>query len=132
LVTGSLILGDDFSSDGQWKARIKELLSSDDFLKIARNGVAFEPLETNTGDKSGRFFTRVIGNTRYLAVFNFSGNPMTEDIDLKKLGLDPKNSYRVKELYTNKTMDVKGDLPISLDQKDAAIYTFNLNITKAN
>jgi alpha-galactosidase len=126
LVTGSLILGDDFSLDGQWKARIKDLLSNDDFLKIARNGVAFEPLETNTGDKSGRFFTRMIGNTLYLAVFNFSSTSMTEDIDLKKLGLDPKNSYSVKELYTNKTTNVKGDLPIDLDQKNAAIYTFNL------
>ena len=126
LVTGSLILGDDFSSDGQWKGRIKELLANDDLLKIARNGVAFEPLETNTGDKSGRFFSRMIGNVMYLAVFNFSDVPLAKEIDLKTLGLDPKSSYQVKELYTHKESNVKGNFPLNLEQKNAAIYTFNL------
>jgi alpha-galactosidase len=126
LITGSLVLGDDFSSEGQWKGRIRDLLANEDILKMARNGVAFEPLETNTGDKSGRFFTRVIGGTTYLAVFNFSNNPLAEDINLNKLGLNPKNTYQVKEVFTNTVSNVAGRLPLSLDQKNAAIYIFNI------
>ena len=126
LITGSLVLGDDFSSEGQWKGRIKELLGDEEILKIARNGVAFEPIETNTGDKSGRFFTRRIGNVTYLAVFNFSDMPLAKEIDLKTLGLDPKSHYQVKELYTHKESNVKGNFSLNLDQKNAAIYTFNL------
>jgi len=126
LITGSLILGDDFSSEGPWAGRIKELLSNEDILKIARNGVAFQPLETNTGDKSGRFFTRIIGKTLYLAAFNFSDTPYTEEINFKKLGLDPKNSYEVKEIFTHATSKVTGDLKLTLAEKNAAIYTLNL------
>jgi len=126
LITGSLILGDDFSTEGQWKGRIKDLLANEDILKLARNGVAFEPLETNTGDKSGRFFTRVIGSSVYLAAFNFSNNPLTEDINLNKLGLDPKNNYQVKEVFTNTVSNASGHLPLSLDQKNVAIYIFTL------
>lgn len=126
LIAGSLILGDDYSINGPWKARIKQWMSDESLLKIARERQAFEPVETNTGDKSGHLFFSRIGNVYYLAAFNFGKNPLAEEFDLSAIGLKADRQYQVTELFSKSNERVQGNLHISMGPEDAAIYTFTL------
>ena len=53
LITGTLITGDDFSGEGQWKPVAKEWLQDPQLLKLSASGVTFRPVEGNSSDKAG-------------------------------------------------------------------------------
>jgi alpha-galactosidase len=126
IITGTLILGDNFAENGQWKQRIKALAANQEILNIPRNGLAFKPIEGNTGVKSSRFFIRKIGKTVYIAAFNFDNSALETAVPLSRLGLKGGASYIAEELYSKSTIAVNGDLHISLEAKDAAIYAIHL------
>ena len=68
LITGSLITGDDYSAKGPWMASAKEFLQNKEAIKLIKNGVAFRPVEGNSGDSANPLYERSIGNNHYLAV----------------------------------------------------------------
>ena len=126
LITGTLIVGDDFSADGPWKAAAKKWLQNPELLKLSASGKAFMPVEGDTNDKAGSMFMRKIGGVYYIAVINYRTEDRVFSIPLTKLGLKGTIS-EAKELFSN--LSLTGGLPqlsIQLQGADAAIIQFTL------
>ncbi|MBB5638090.1 alpha-galactosidase [Pedobacter cryoconitis] len=126
VINGTLMMGDDFSSTGQWNGRAQTLFQNQDVLDIARNGVAFRPVEGNAGQGASEIFSRQIGGYYYIAVLNYGSNSKNYTVNLNRLGLNPDQNYSVKELYSGNILSVTGTLNTNLGAADAVIYRFNL------
>jgi alpha-galactosidase len=124
VITGTLITGDNFSASGQWIGRAQTLFQNQEVLDIARNGVAFMPIEGNNGNQASELFGRQIGNYYYLAVFNYGSSSKNFNVSFSRFGLG--GSYTVKELFSGTTSTMTNSLNVNLPAADAAIYRFTL------
>lgn len=121
VITGSLILGDDFSTNGQWNGIAKKLLSNPEFLKIVKNGKAFRPVDGNTGDKTSNLFIRKTGTSYYLAVFNYSKKDLDIDINLNRLNIT-EGKYQAIEIFDQKKMDFKNGTKLNVGSESASLF----------
>jgi alpha-galactosidase len=122
IVTGPLITGDDYSKHGPWSERAKELLQNKQLLKIVENGVAFRPVEGDTGTKATEVFTRKIGKDWYVAVFDYGNEAKDINLPFERLDISGGKSYQATELFTNKNEVLKNSLQIALPAQDARIF----------
>lgn len=122
VVTGSFITGDDFSTHGQWSDRAKALYQNQEILKIVANGKAFKPVEGNTETSTTEQFTIKIGNSFYLALFNYGAEDKTYTIDRKRIGLEENKEFGVKSLLQDYTVDLKGGIAVKAG--DAVLFKF--------
>ncbi len=126
VITGTFITGDDFSEHGQWSNRAKAWYQNKELLKVIENGKTFKPVEGNTGENASEVFIQKIGNSIYIAAFNYGNDTKTFNMDAKRLGFNATASYKVFELLHGNTMDKT--LSFKLNGGDAALY--KLDITK--
>jgi hypothetical protein len=129
LITGTVVTGDDFSSDGVWKTKAQNLLQNTALLKLAQDGKPFRPVEGNTGWDPNNLFVKNIGSRTYLAVCNFGDSERSFNIDLARVGLNGAATYNVKELFSGATINgrtlattIEGTLNATIPAADAAIY----------
>ena len=123
VINGTLITGDDFATTGQWTDRAKDLLQKEDILVIARNGVAFTPVEGNAAQSASEAFVNKIGDTYYVAVINY-GEQKTMDLSLTRLGI-PAGEYTIRELFRSMPQALTGSsLKITAPARDAFIFRF--------
>jgi alpha-galactosidase len=125
LVTGTPILGDDFSTSGTWDTRIQNYTQNQELLDISRSKIAFQPVEANTENNASELFVRQIGSYVYLAIVNYGNSSKTFNINLGRAGLSTSTSYSVKELYTAATSNVTGSLSATVPASDSRIYRFS-------
>jgi alpha-galactosidase len=122
VITGTLITGDDYSKEGIWSKRAKEWLQNKELLKIVANGVAFRPVEGNTGKLTTEVFEQKIGNDWYIAVFNYTNMPKNYALPLERLGLK-NGKYKLQNVFTAENSAVKSNsINISLASKDARLF----------
>jgi alpha-galactosidase len=122
VITGTLITGDDYSKDGIWSKRAKEWLQNKELLKIVSHGVAFRPLEGNTGKLTTEVFEQKIGNDWYLAVLNYGTESKNYVLPLERLGVKNGN-YKLQDLFTSENTEVKNNIiNVTLGAKDAHLY----------
>lgn len=126
VANGTLITGDDFSANGAWSTNAQLLFQNQDILDIARGGVAFRPVDGNTGQGTNDLFVRQSGNYFYLAVFNYGSAGKSYNINLSRVGLNGNTSYAVKELYSGVTSSASGSLALNLGAADASVYRFTI------
>ena len=126
LINGTFITGDDFSVTDQWTARAKDYFQNQDLLDISRNGIAFKPLDGNTGTNANEIFVREIGNYTYVAAFKYGAGAKNYTIDLKRLGLTDGQNYRSKELFGGAVTVVNGSLNFTISGAGASIYRLQL------
>ncbi len=123
VINGTLITGDDFATTGQWTDRAKDLLQKEDILTIAKNGVAFTPIEGNAAQSASEAFVNKIGDTYYVAVINY-GEQKAMDLSLARLGI-PAGDYTIRELFRNMPQVLTGSsLKITAPARDAFIFRF--------
>ncbi|WP_161554582.1 T9SS type A sorting domain-containing protein [Sinomicrobium soli] len=124
IVNGSIILGDDYSTSGQWTERSRELLQNGRILDLAREGSVFVPVEGNTGQTASELFIHRSEGKYYLVVFNY-GDEKTFNVNLGRLGINT-GSYCITELFSGNRFSLNGnEFSASLGAKDAAVYEFN-------
>jgi alpha-galactosidase len=121
VITGTVITGDNYSTTGQWTGVAQTLFQNQEVLDIARNGVAFRPVEANTGTETSELFTRAIGSYLYLAVFNYGTSSKSYSVSYSRIGL-PNGTYTMKELFTGTTSSINNSIGFTLGASDAAIY----------
>ncbi|SDF67476.1 alpha-galactosidase [Pedobacter terrae] len=126
IVTGTCITGDDFSLQGKWTGTAKRLLNNTDILKVLEDGKAFVPVEGNRGKSASPLFVKLVGNVKYLAVFNYSDEAKVFNIDFSRMGLKINATYKTENLVNQKTADLKNNQMLSLAGKDAAIFKITL------
>jgi hypothetical protein len=129
IITGTLMVGDDYSSDGAWKVRAQALLQNTALMNLAKDGKAFHPVEGNTGWDPNNLFVKTIGSHTYLAVCNFGDSPRAFSIDLARAGLSGTALYQVKELFSGTTINgrtqaitAQGTFSTTIPGADVAIY----------
>jgi alpha-galactosidase len=112
LVTGTLITGDDFSTDGPWRQAAKQLLQNKPLLSIIKDGKPFRPIRAATGKQAPDLFMK--GN-RWLAVFNYDKSP-------KSIHLPLPDGTLIKELFTLQTYKVTATVPIEIPPADVRLF----------
>jgi alpha-galactosidase len=122
VITGTLITGDDYSKQGNWSIRAKQWLENKELLKIVANGKAFRPVEGNTGKKTSEAFVQKIGDTWYLAVFNYDKAQKEYNLPLERLGIDP-GPYGLFDILNKKSLNIKENaIVLSIGGKDAHLF----------
>lgn len=128
IVTGTIITGDDYATDGAWKDISQTLLQNTDLLNLAKDGKAFRPVEGNTGWDPNALFVKTIGVNNYIAVFNYGTEAKAFSIDLARAGLSGSVEYATKELFSGNDPSAKkaavlvqGTLSVNVPPQDAMI-----------
>lgn len=121
IINGTITLGDDYSKSGSWISTAKALLNNQDLLDLAQNGKSFQPVEGNTETGASEVFTQKIGDTHYVAIFNY-GKEKPYTLNLNRLGIE-KGEYTIKELFTGNHSTIKGStLEAEIAAEDAVIF----------
>ena len=125
VVTGTVMVGDDFSQDGAWTSRAKILLQNKRILSLAKKETHFVPIEGNTGSNASELFSAIVGDSLYLAVFNYSkDNSKTYSINLDRIGLNTSETYQVDGLFQGTTTTASNAFEVTLPAADAEIFAF--------
>jgi alpha-galactosidase len=107
LVTGTWVSGDDFSVNGQWTARVKKYYQNAELIKLVKNGKAFKPLDGNTGTGASEIFTQQIGDTFYVAAFNYGKDAKTFSLSPQRLGINTSKLTGKAELLEGNAVQHK-------------------------
>ena len=121
IVTGSLITGDDYASNGKWRATAQQLLQNKELLAIVQHdGKSFTPAESNTGKDASRLFIKTIGKDVYVAAFNYGDKETQIQLaDYKEL---KKLSSKAYDIFHHQTINMNNEKDITIAGKDAAMY----------
>jgi alpha-galactosidase len=68
---------------------------------------------------------------RLLTILNHDNSTHTATVSLERLGIDPEQSYRAKDLWTGKTSTVREELHVKLAKHQTAIYRVSGSPKKA-
>lgn len=128
LVTGPVILGDDYSISAPWQQHVKNWLQRPAVKTLIQTGQTFRPVEGNTGVSASRAFIRHEAGQTYLAVFNYRKVSTKQRLDVSALGLDPEATYQATELLDDSGTSFKQHFVVDFDGEGAYIY----RITKEN
>jgi alpha-galactosidase len=120
VVTGTITMGDDFSTTGPWVARAQSILQNPEVLSLAQRDLHFVPGDGNTSNAASKIFYARQDDVTYVAVFNYGADSTTMNIDLARLGL--AGSYSATELYSGATSSGTGTMTFNLAGTDAGIY----------
>lgn len=101
IVTGSFIVGDDFSAKGPWIARAKELFQNPSLLDVIKDGKSFMPLEADK--EASEIFVKQTGKVHYLAIFNYGDKEKKFMVSAAAIGLKTFTGYRLEDLFTHKS-----------------------------
>lgn len=110
IVTGTLITGDDYSIYSNASPAAQELLQNADILKAAQYEGIFRPVDHHTGETPSSIFR----SDAYLAIVNYNNQPAVFTVDV--------NASEAKELFSGKTISLKGKTNITVGPADAVIY----------
>ena len=138
VITGIYMLGDNFSLNSKVqddkKARDKALkfTTNAEINELARMKASFYPVEgylAQEPNKSENLFMYEDTNYLYLAVFNFSTQPLLETLSLTRLGINQKEVGDVKELWTNSSLAFEKDnFNYSVPPQDVRVYKITKKI----
>lgn len=128
IVTGSLITGDDYSSNGKWSSTAQKLLQNKELLSIVMaGGKPFRSVEANTGQDAANIFTKVIGKHLYIAVFNYSDKLKELKLPLTRLGLDRDIGHEnLQNIFPEDIGFLNHQQIVKMPPKDAAIFKFRI------
>jgi hypothetical protein len=76
----------------------------------------------NTGTGPSEVMVLRDGARAFLAVFNFSGAPVTRTLSLARAGLEPRRLYSVTDLWSGETSTAQGTLTVALEQDSAKLF----------
>lgn len=127
VITGMLILGDDYSEQGNEiaKERTLEYVTNQQINSIA-DGRAFRPVEGNGEESENIFYRKNNDNTLEIAFFNYTENDLSIDLPLERLGLSIEHEYVALELWSGAEMPVNKHLKITIPSKDVLLFKMNL------
>lgn len=128
VITGTYILGDNFSQKGTCigdpAARLKaeKFATNAEVNDIARIGKSFYPIEgAKASGKNGwgrnrgeNLFMLDTDECLYVAAFNYNQTPLSNNIKLSRLGITSSEVRSIKELWTGQVVSLEGEeLPVS-------------------
>lgn len=126
IVTGTLIVGDDFSVDGPWKANAEKLFQNQELLNIIKDGKAFRPVDGNRGKSASTQFIKQSGKSVYLAIFNYADKNVITTIDFSRLGFSFDRVLSAENILEHQSLNLKATNQIELKAADAVMLKLTL------
>jgi alpha-galactosidase len=126
VITGTLLVGDDYSIEGNWSKRAKDFLQNTELLDLVKNGVAFRPFDIDNERGVSRGFSRKIGNYLYVAIFNYDKETTQIDYSVEQLGLDLNKEYDITNILDHTSAQFKNVFHTTLLGEDADLYKIRL------
>lgn len=126
IVTGTLIVGDDFSINGPWKERAEKLFQNQDLLNIISDGKAFRPTDGDNGKGASAQFIKERGNLRYLAIFNYEDKPVSTKIDFSRLGFLRSAILSIENVINHQIINAEEYQQIELKSAQATMLKITL------
>ncbi|MDR1336151.1 MAG: alpha-galactosidase [Tannerella sp.] len=126
IITGIVILGDDFSLSGSSTAKRKamDFLTNPDINRLIKTEQAFRPVEGGASGASA-MFTYSDASGFYLALINYDREQNLDFmLDFSRVGLDPQAQYAVRELWSGNAFQAANGARLTLTTRNAAIYQF--------
>src|SRR5690606_2639047 len=120
VITGSVVLGDDFSEPGAWHTTTQTLFENQALWAVIADGKAFVPVETD--QYASRIFVKHgLGDT-YIAVFNYGDD--TEQLRLQggRLGLDTTERYQLLDMATQDTVELSSETTVPLEARQGRLF----------
>ena len=129
VITGTYILGDNFSQKGTCVGELAARQKAEKFAtnaevnEVARIGKSFYPVEgakasgkNSWGRNRGEnLFMLDTEDYLYVAAFNYKDLAFSENIKLSRLGIASSDVKGIKELWTGQDVSLQGeDIPVSL------------------
>ena len=100
VITGGMILDSSrLADDPEGQALARKVYDAKPYFKVAADGVAFRPIEGNTGDRAADIFIRDTTAGTYVAVFNFSD----KDAKTVRIPLDRISSRAMPKKFSGAT-----------------------------
>lgn len=124
IVTGTFIVGDDFSTHGPWTKRAETLFQNQELLAVIKDGKSFKPLEADK--EASEMFVKQSGNTHYLAIFNYGDQEKKFVINAAAIGLKTFSGYQLEDLFMHKSGAFADTAEFTLPAGDATL----IKITK--
>lgn len=125
IIAGGMLLESDDLTDPAAKVRVKDVISNNRALDLARKAPSFRPATTVNGFKATNVFVWKNGPATFAAVFNYEAtNPLEFTVNLERLGLDPKTVYKMTNVWTGETTQHQGNLRLNLDKAESVILRF--------
>ncbi|TJZ59973.1 alpha-galactosidase [Sphingobacterium olei] len=120
VITGSVVLGDDFSQAGTWHNKTQKLFANQDIWPVIADGKSFVPVETD--QYAARIFIKHdVGHT-YIALFNYDEQAQSVVLSNEKLGLEKDAMYKLINLEDESIVYFSPDKPVRLDAKQAKLF----------
>lgn len=129
VITGTYILGDNFSRKGTCigdpaaRQKAEKFATNAEINEIARIGRSFYPIEGSKASGKNSFgrnrgenlFMLDTEDYMYVAAFNYSDQPFSENIKLSRLGIVSSDVKGIKELWTGEDVTLQDEeIPVSL------------------
>jgi alpha-galactosidase len=127
IVTGTLITGDDFSTNGPWRARATTLLQNKDLLAVIKDGKSFVPVEGDQGKSASPIFIKRNGDQTYLAFFNYENEVKKIPINFSRLGLTLNKQVTAQNLLSKEKITFSNSSEIMLQANQAVIFKISQN-----
>lgn len=121
LITGSVILGDDYSLSAEWQTRVKNWLQLPAVKQLIKSGKAFKPVDGNAGTGTAQAFILKDNTGWYLAVFNYKKQAASFQFDIARLGL-PAGQYQVNEILDGRSFSLGKKLNVEFASEGAYLY----------
>jgi alpha-galactosidase len=127
VITGTLIVGDDYSTTGQWNERAKKLLQNPQLLEILKDGKSFRPVEGNKEKGASEMFVKTNGKTTWMAIFNYKDSDIIYPLEMARLGFSENTSYQAEDLLNQTTEAFKKGAQIKMNAGSARIFKISTN-----
>lgn len=125
IIAGGMLLESDDLTDPAAKARVKDVIGNSRALDLARKAPSFRPATTVNGFKATNVFVWKNGSATYAAFFNYEASqPLEFAVNLERLGLDPKVTYKMTNVWKGETTQHQGNLRLNLDKAESVILKF--------
>jgi alpha-galactosidase len=122
LISGPVILGDDYSKEAAWQKQVKEWLQRSEIKKLIISGKTFTPVDGGESGKASQTFIRKDKDGTYLAVFNYKNQPASVRVNLARLGLLKNKKYQLTDLLAVKSLNGTDIIEIPFNTEGAYIY----------
>lgn len=137
VITGTYILGDNFSQKGTCVGELAARQKAEKFAtnaevnEVARIGKSFYPVEgakasgkNSWGRNRGEnLFMLDTEDYLYVAAFNYKDLAFSENIKLSRLGIASSDVKGIKELWTGQDVSLQGEeIPVSLPEYGVKLY----------
>jgi hypothetical protein len=121
VVAGGMLLTGDDVRDPNALDRVMRLFSNKAVIGLARMGLAFRPIEGDTGQWATDSFVLRDGDTYYIALFNYERDKTrVVRVDLARAGLAP-GTWQTTDLWEGTTGVVRGAFAVDLLPRGCAL-----------